>query len=276
MDEYTQDEKLVSEDFENTPAEEFTPGDAIDPGYAEEDGRIVWYKPMKDKVILVPLTNFTARIVIDTLASDGVDSTRVFTIEVKLGGHSHTFDIPAAEFAVMHWATQHLGADAIIYSGFGIRDHTRAAIQVFSVRERINKRVVYTHLGWREHDERWVYLHAAGAIGESGNINGIDVEVKHQFSRYILPKPPTGKDLIDALTKSMGFLNVAPLSITIPLYAAIWRAVLATGDLSIHLAGLTGQGKSAIAALAQQHFGAAMDARFLPETWESSANVLGV
>ncbi len=119
-----------------------------------------------------------------------------------------------------------------------------------------------------------MYLHADGGIGASGSIDGIDVQVEVSLARYILPNPPTGKDLIDALKKSMGFLDVAPRAITVPLYAAIWRAALAEGDLSIHLAGPTGQGKSAIAALAQQHFGATMEARYLPANWTGSANAL--
>jgi uncharacterized protein (DUF927 family) len=59
-----------------------------------------------------------------------------------------------------------------------------------------------------------------------------------------------------------------------PLFGAIWRAALGEGDFSIHLAGPTGQGKSAIAALVQQHFGATMEGRFLPANWTSSANSL--
>jgi hypothetical protein len=44
--------------------------------------------------------------------------------------------------------------------------------------------------------------------------------------------------------------------------------------LSLFLVGRTGIGKTALAAIIQQHFGAAMDARRLPATWESSANAL--
>jgi hypothetical protein len=59
-----------------------------------------------------------------------------------------------------------------------------------------------------------------------------------------------------------------------PLVAAVWRAVLGGTDFSIHLAGPTGAGKSELAALAQRHFGAGMDARNLPGSWSSTANAL--
>ena len=43
-----------------------------------------------------------------------------------------------------------------------IRDHARAAIQILSP-ERAGAGV-FTHLGWREIEGAWHYLHAAGAI----------------------------------------------------------------------------------------------------------------
>jgi hypothetical protein len=67
-------------------------------------------------------------------------------------------------------------------------------------------------------------------------------------------------------------LDVAPWKLTAPLLAAIYRAVLGEVHFSLWLAGRTGVGKSELAALAQQHFGAAMDARNLPAAWASTAN----
>jgi hypothetical protein len=69
-------------------------------------------------------------------------------------------------------------------------------------------------------------------------------------------------------------LAVAPRRIAVPILAAVARAVLGGVDFSIHLTGATGVGKSELAALAQQHFGADMDARHLPASWTSTANAL--
>ena len=41
-----------------------------------------------------------------------------------------------------------------------------------------------------------------------------------------------------------------------------------------HLVGPTGSGKSELAALAQQHYGAGLDARHLPGNWSSTENAL--
>jgi hypothetical protein len=55
---------------------------------------------------------------------------------------------------------------------------------------------------------------------------------------------------------------------------APWRAVLGACDHSLYLAGLTGEGKTELAALAQQHFGRQLDARHLPGSWISTGNSL--
>ena len=68
--------------------------------------------------------------------------------------------------------------------------------------------------------------------------------------------------------------TVAPETITYPLLAAVYRAVLGETDLAVHLAGPTGVGKSELAALAQQHHGAELDARHLPASWTSTGNSL--
>ena len=69
-------------------------------------------------------------------------------------------------------------------------------------------------------------------------------------------------------------LEVAPFRVTIPVYAAIWRAPVAVSDFANWLVGQTGSGKSELAALAQQHFGAGMTRTNLPASWKSTANAL--
>jgi hypothetical protein len=62
--------------------------------------------------------------------------------------------------------------------------------------------------------------------------------------------------------------------VSVPLLAATYRATLGATDLSVHLAGPTGTFKTELAALVQQHFGAAMDSRNLPGSWSSTGNLL--
>ena len=94
------------------------------------------------------------------------------------------------------------------------------------------------------------------------------------IGRYHLPSPSDDAAARAAIRASLRLLDVAPDAVTIPVYATLWRAVLGNVDCSVHLVGPTGQGKSEIAALIQQHWGAAMDARHLPASWLSTGNAL--
>src|SRR5262249_28446974 len=135
-------------------------------------------------------------------------------------------------------------------------------------------RTVYAHLGWREVDGRWVYLHGGGAIGEAGAVEGVEVQLPDALAGYVLPLPPEGADLTRAVRASLALFGLAPDRITAPLLAAVYRAVLAPADYGLHLSGPTGTGKTELAALAQLHWGTGLDARHLPGSWASTGNAL--
>src|SRR5262249_15457928 len=130
-------------------------------------------------------------------------------------------------------------------------------------------RYVFTHTGWRKIGGRWIYL--------SGNTAGnykFEVDLGKELSRYQLPTIPD--DPIGAMQLSLKLLNVAPLRITAPLFAACFRAPLCGAypqDSSICLEGRTGSLKSSLAALILNHFGD-FDRLTLPGNWESTANQL--
>lgn len=92
------------------------------------------------------------------------------------------------------------------------------------------------------------------------------------LQNYSLPASPKGRELKAAIEASLGILDVVPDQIGISLLAAIYGAPILRPDYSIYIAGPTGAGKSEVAALAQQHYGAAMNARNLPCAWSSTAN----
>jgi hypothetical protein len=242
------------------------------PPYEMTDDGIVWHKRTGDGAVEVPLTNFPAEIVADVVIDDGVEQIREFMIEAKVNGREIAFSVSASEYAGMTWVTQHLGASALMYPGQSLKDHARFAIQRLS--SNIEQQVTYAHLGWRQENDHWIYLHASGSIGPVGPVYNDRVQIHEKLSRYILPGPPTDEKLCEAIRRSMQCLDVAPRRITIPLYGCVWRAALTVGDFGVHLAGPTGQGKTAYAVLLQQHFGAEMDAKNLPANWEDTANTL--
>ncbi|MCP4708058.1 MAG: DUF927 domain-containing protein, partial [Planctomycetes bacterium] len=241
------------------------------PYRATENG-LFRLKPTQDGDMPVQLTNFTARIVEDIIADDGVETSHEFMIVAKLTGTETRFKVPAAQFAGLNWVTEHLGPCAIVFPPFFTKDYARAAIQLLS--KDINVRYIYRHIGWRKIGDHHFYLHAGGAIGAEGPVEKVEVSLEDALQHYILPAPPAGGDLVTAIQTSIAILDLAPDNIIIPLYSALWRSVLGHCPFAVHLSGHTGTGKSEIAALLQQHFGAGMMAKNLPASWSSTANAL--
>lgn len=250
---------------------------ATDPAsdYHIEDGRIFRTRVTRDGTTEVPLTNWSARIVEEVVHDDGSTERRsTFAIEGTMadGTPLPRIFVPAADFSGMRWPLQEWGPGAVVFPGQS--GHLRAALQLLS--GTVPRRTVYAHTGWRQIGGHWVYLHAGGGIGEHGVVAGVEVELPDSLRRYVLPSPPSVTDrfFANCVRASLRILDLGPDHITVPVLAAIFRAALSSADYSIHLAGRTGVYKSELAALAQQHFGAGMDARNLPGGWSSTANAL--
>ena len=242
------------------------------PPYRSTPAGLVWDRPTANGAVPVPLTNFSARIVAQLVEDDGAEQRRLLEVQGAVGTRTPRFQLPASSFATMNWPTEHLGANAVVYAGMSLRDHARAAIQLLS--GEVPERVVYTHLGWREVDGDWVYLHGGGAIGRAGPVgDGVETRLDGALARYLLPDPPADAELQAAVRASLRLLDAAPDRVSVPLLAATYRAVLGASDLSLHLVGPTGVLKTELAALVQQHFGAGMDSRHLPGSWSSTANL---
>lgn len=219
------------------------------------------------------LTNFTAKIVEEVVQDDGVETRRLFQIQGKVGEISRTFNVPAKDFAGLGWVPVELGARAIVSPGQSVKDRARAAIQELS--GEVHVAHVYVHTGWTSIGDDRIYLHGAGAIGANGVVHGIDVRLDGPLARFRLPAPSTDKDEVrQAVRASLAMVEVAPDAITFPLLGQVYRTPLGAMDSSVHLVGHTGTGKSELAALAQQHYGAELDSRKLPASWASTANSL--
>jgi hypothetical protein len=216
------------------------------------------------------IANFTACIVSDIIRDDGEEESRDFGVEAEIGGRRLVFAVAAAEFGRMGWVLQKLGPQAVIYPGQ--QQHARAAIQMLS--GTIRQERVFAHLGWRKHGPHWVYLHATGAMGADVPVSGLQVHLPADLRHYQLRRPEDAESLVRAVRASLRILSVAPDRITLPLLAAVYRAALGRVDFSVFVGGQTGVFKSALAALCQQHFGAAMDGSSLPANFASTGNAL--
>jgi hypothetical protein len=243
--------------------------------YRVSAGRIVRDKLTKDGPVEVPLANWHGRIIEETSHDDGAERRVMFSVEGALadGTPLPRVEVPADQFAFMRWPVAAWGTRAVVLAGATTADHLRVALQLLS--GDVPRRTVYGHVGWREIGGEWVYLHAGGGIGKDGAAAGVEVSLPDALDRFSLPDPPADHDLAEAIRASLGILDgLVPDRIAFPLFAAVYRAPLGAADFSPHLCGATGNFKTEIATLAQQHFGAAMDARNLPGSWSSTGNAL--
>ncbi len=238
--------------------------------YQIENGRIVRVKQTKEGPIVHPLCNFVATVTEEIIQDDGAETTRAFIIEGQLdnGKLLPPIRVPSSRFNGMGWVTDAWGLRAIVHAGQPTRDYLREAIQVLSPDAR--SRRVFTHTGWREIDGRWIYLTTSGAVEQ----DGFEVDLGLDLSRYRLPCQI--EDSINAMRTSLRLLEIAPLCVTAPLWAGVFRAPLASAyplDLSLWIEGFTGSLKSTLAALFLCHFGE-FDRTHLPGTWSSTTNQL--
>ena len=237
--------------------------------YAVDNGRTVRYRETKDGTVVEPLCNFSAEIEEEIILDDGAESTRAFVLGGTLqgGGLLPSVRIPASRFSAMTWVTESWGMRAVVRAGNGTKDCLREAIQLLSPEARL--RHVYTHTGWRKIENQWIYL-----SGSTAGNNDFEVDLGPELSRHKLPT--VIDDEVGAVKLSLELLNIAPLRITAPLFAACYRAALVSAfpqDMSLWLEGKTGSMKSTIAALFLGHFGD-FERLQLPGAWASTANQL--
>ena len=103
-----------------------------DAQYFQTQAGYLHRKRSRDGEVVVPLTNFPARIVGDEVLDDGAGvPTRQYEVEATVAAQVRRVTVSARQFEGMTW-TSELGATAVLTAGMGVRDHARAAIQTFS------------------------------------------------------------------------------------------------------------------------------------------------
>ena len=278
------------------------------PHYESDGNGIVKIILTKDGPVKIQITNFSARIVSETLFQKGSEISRELEIAASVKGQESLIMVPAEEFERTNWTIPRLGADAITYSGIRAKDDVRVAIQLLS--PNIRKLVGIQRTGWHCVNGKHFYVHSGGvicgtnlkeadsAIEDRPILNpnqpeslelaegqgtipttiedslGIRLRIPSSLKRYSFPSPSSESQLVADLNDSMQLLELAPHHISFSIYTAIWLAAVGHPDFSIHIYGITGTFKSEFAALATQHFGAEHDARNLPGSWSSTTNYI--
>lgn len=178
--------------------------------------------------------------------------------------------VSGERFAHMEWVAA-LGPRAAMAPGASSRDLLRAGIQLLSGNPQ--RVVVHTSSGWKKHDGRDVYAHAAGAIGAGGVEPGVTVRLPPEsptLARFVLPAPPTGQALIAAVRASCGLLSVAHEFAGFALLGHTYRAALGWSPTTLYLSAPMHSGKTLLAALGQMHYGAGLDDQHPPASWHDA------
>jgi hypothetical protein len=240
--------------------------------YEATGDKLILWRPAGEELIPMPLANFDARITSEIVKDDGTEQRRFYEITATYKENSYTFQVAATEFGSLNWVADRLPAECLCYAGRGIKDHLPVAIK--SLSGTIPRRTIFTHTGWADVGSQKVYLHTGAAIGARGVVEGIQVELPAELGQFRLPPLGQGKELIEAIYTTLKFLDVAPRRITVPLFLTAYRAALGEANFSVFLYGESGVRKTSLAAIVQQHFGAAMDYDHAPSNWESTGNFI--
>ena len=206
--------------------------------------------------VVIHLCNFSAWPTRDVLKDDGLNTERFIEFQGILQGGTlfNPVKVPAKIFQDMKWLIEAWGVRAAIRPK--LEQEVRYALQLMA-QSGIPETKIYTHLGWRKLDNKWVYIHAGGAVGSVT----VEVEITDRLRKYMLPEDKG--DIKKALKASMSLLKLGPKRIMYPLYSLVWLTPLCeplrkAGIEPSHVTYIWGSSdsfKSTLTALMLCHYG---------------------
>ena len=214
-----------------------------------------------------PIMNGALWVTSETIRDDGEESSKKFTVAGRLAGGRNLPEAPVAadQFSGMNWVVKCWGLGPNIEPGQGNKDYLRHALQLTA--QGVDSRTVFTHIGWREINGKWRYLHAG--------MPDVDVSEEGLARYHLLPPNPA------MMKTAIELLDVGPREVTVPLMATVFLAPLCEPlrragiepAFVLWVVGLTGAMKSTLAALFLSFFGQ-FDSRSLPGNFRDTANSL--
>jgi len=220
------------------------------------DGCLYMYKRKRNSNGLVKqkLANFNAEIISEITKDNGVDQTINYNIEGRLRNTNlPQVEVLAEKFASMNWI-HNWGTRAIIEPMSSTKDYVRHYIQSNS---NATREICFTHTGWRQIDNKWVYLTGNGAIGA----DNVSVELSRELQKYNLPLEVIGKEKeTESIMTGLSFLDIGKKEITYPLFSMTHLAPLTTilnpmPNFSTYFLGGTGLFKTTTSGLCLSFFG---------------------
>jgi DNA primase catalytic core len=166
-------------------------------------------------------------------------------------------EVPADSFDDFKWMAKNWGVDGYVMVGKNKLNKLKTAVINYSLKD-IQREEIYSYTGWETIDGRWGYLTGSGLLTAEGLDPSIKVELEGTQRIYQLPSPPDEVSIVEAALASLGFLDIGPNHITVPLllaqYAAPLRPLQSFNALII-LYGPSQAKKSNISYVALCHWG---------------------
>ena len=267
--EYVQVKALLQPHIEEYALDELGRIGKIDWVTGFEDGKEV-YKP-----VLKHICNFAAWPIREILKDSGNGTPeRYLELQGLLQGGA---PLRAAKISLPDFMEKNSWAGQLWGAKPGIKPNRekdlRYAINLMA--RDISVSTIYSHLGWKEINGNWIYLHAGGAIGSGSE--AVEVEISERLRQYSLPTE-TG-DITEALKVSLSLLELGPKKIMYPLLALVYLAPLCEPlrqagiepSLLSYIWGVSGSKKSTLIALLLSHFGS-FEHTGLPASFRDTAN----
>ena len=202
----------------------------------------------------VRLANFTCRLEGVEIEDDGRTEAKYALIVVRLAGEEQRLRLEAEEYRSLRWVRKLLDPRALL--GVGERTRRRFLEAVIERSGTVPVRRVRKRFGWAHASgQAPVYVHAGGVLGGDGPLEGEEARVPPPLAALKLPPPPEGETLTQAIRASLGFLDVGPRSVTVPLLAAAWRAAMGGASLALRV-GVSPALQVALAEALFGHWGA--------------------
>lgn len=241
--------------------------------YEIVNGQVSWMRQTEAGSMPVPLCNCECYIVGYELRDDGQNVDALFIIEGSQKGIPFpAARVPVDQLSSFRWMDRYWRGRAVPSPGMLMKERLAYALRTMN-RDEWDETTVYTHIGWRALEGEQVYLHAGGAIGAAGAVEGLAVEPGKAASSYLLPSPPEGTELFDAIAKSLEFLELGPDRLTVPILASAFRSVMGASDFSIYLFGRTGTRKTTLALQVMRFFSPRYGKSSMM-SWNSTLNAL--
>lgn len=161
--------------------------------------------------------------------------------------------ISVDEFNDLNWIIKKWGISLILESGYKSKDYLRTAIQCTNIKS--NSEIIYSHLGFKKHDNKWIYIHGESCIGDES----VKCTTNFISGNYTLNS--TSKE--DYTTLELLESDLVHQEILYPLVALAYLSPLNEffklanfePKIIINLFGKTGSMKSSLASLILSHFG---------------------